>query len=70
MPCRACTVIAAVRICGAMDGRPFAETHVREHLRRKQPATVLGQVPDTLPAGINSRHVAHASGPTVSPTHP
>ncbi len=63
-------MIVAARICGGIDGRPFADGYMSANIRGKQPSTVLGQKREhTLPAGISSRHVAHTSGPTGSPPH-
>ncbi|SBW19352.1 hypothetical protein FDG2_1266 [Candidatus Protofrankia californiensis] len=63
-------MIAAARICGGMDGRPFPDGYMSVNITAGNRAPrCSARNANTLPAGINSRHVSHTSGPTVSPTH-
>lgn len=59
---------AAARICGGMDGRPLREAYMSANIPAGNTLSrcSAGNA-NTLPAGINSRQVAHTSDPTSSP---
>lgn len=63
-------VLGGARICGGMEGRPFAEGYMSENITAGNNAPrYSARNANTLPAGINSRQVSHTSGPTGSQAH-